>query len=120
MHEQSTRTDSDEVLTLILIADPQMLPFMFSLAKGLPVSGIILCVPVAAYAQPKADAGSDPTNGATSTNGAGSRPTPGAKPRRHSGRQFAIKIQSRRAAIRLRVMRKLGIKEPNAPQNLRH
>ena len=53
---------------------------MFSLARGLLISGIVLCVPFAAYAQPKADAGSGPTNGATSTNDAGSGPTPGAKP----------------------------------------
>jgi hypothetical protein len=45
---------------------------MFSLAKSLLVSGIALCVPITALAQPKADAGSGPTNGATSTNDAGS------------------------------------------------
>jgi hypothetical protein len=53
---------------------------MFSFARTLLVSGIVLSVPLAAYAQPKADAGSGPTNGATSTNDAGSGPTPGAKP----------------------------------------
>jgi hypothetical protein len=55
-------------------------PFMFSLARHLLVSGIVLCVPFVAYARPKADAGSGPTNGATSTNDAGSGRTPGAKP----------------------------------------
>lgn len=53
---------------------------MFSSAKVLLVSGLLFGVPLAAYAQPKADAGSGPTHGATSTNDAGSGPTPGAKP----------------------------------------
>jgi hypothetical protein len=53
---------------------------MFTLPRGLLISGIALCVPFAAYAQPKADAGSSPTNGAKLTNDAGSGPTPGANP----------------------------------------
>jgi hypothetical protein len=53
---------------------------MFTLARYMLVSGIALCVPFAAYAQTKMDAGSGPTNGATSTTDAGSGPTKGAKP----------------------------------------
>jgi hypothetical protein len=53
---------------------------MLLLGRCLLVSAIALSVPYAAFAQPKGDAGSGPTNGATSTNDAGSGPTPGAKP----------------------------------------
>jgi hypothetical protein len=53
---------------------------MFSLARCLLVSGIALCVPITAFAQSKADAGSGPTTGVVSPNDAGSGPTPGAKP----------------------------------------
>jgi hypothetical protein len=53
---------------------------MFSLGRCLLVSAIALSVPCTAFAQPKGDAGSGPTNGATSINDAGSGPTPGAKP----------------------------------------
>ena len=49
--------------------------FMFTLARGLLLSGIALCVPFAACAQqPKPDAGGAPKV----TNDAGSGPTPGA------------------------------------------
>lgn len=52
---------------------------MFSGHRSLLVSALVLGLPFAALAQPKADAGSGPTNGATSTNDAGSGPTEGAK-----------------------------------------
>lgn len=42
---------------------------------------IALGLSAPAFAQPKADAGSGPTNGAVSTNDAGSGPTKGAKPK---------------------------------------
>jgi hypothetical protein len=53
---------------------------MSSLGKSLFISIIAIGLSVPALAQPKADAGSGPTKGATSTNDAGSGPTTGAKP----------------------------------------
>jgi hypothetical protein len=53
---------------------------MSPLGRSLLLSMIAFGVSVPALAQPKADAGSGPTNGATSTNDAGSGPTKGAKP----------------------------------------
>ena len=53
---------------------------MSSLNIILLTSVIALGVSGPAFAQPKADAGSGPTGGATSTNDAGSGPTAGAKP----------------------------------------
>jgi hypothetical protein len=64
----------------VYLANPHREDLMFSLARPLLVSAIVLSVPLTAFAQPKADAGSGPTSGATSTNDAGSGPTPGAKP----------------------------------------
>lgn len=58
---------------------------MFPLAKRLLLVAMAVGIPFAALAQPKADAGSGPTKGATSTNDAGSGPTPGAKPNTGSG-----------------------------------
>ena len=50
---------------------------MLTLARGLLLSGMALCVPLAAYAQqPKADVGDAPKI----TNDAGSGSTPGANP----------------------------------------
>ena len=54
--------------------------FMFVLGRCLLITAVALAVPYTAFAQSKGDAGSGPTNGATSTNDAGSGPTPGAKP----------------------------------------
>jgi hypothetical protein len=53
---------------------------MLSLCKGLLTSAVVLSLPGAAFAQPKTDAGSGPTTGATSQNDAGSGPTKGAQP----------------------------------------
>jgi hypothetical protein len=53
---------------------------MSSLGKSLFISMIAIGISVPALAQPKADAGSGPTTGATSTNDAGSGPTTGSKP----------------------------------------
>jgi hypothetical protein len=54
--------------------------FMSPLGRSLLLSMIAFGFSVPALAQPKADAGSGPTNGATSTDDAGSGPTKGAKP----------------------------------------
>ena len=52
-----------------------------SLLRGsLLIAAIAVGLSAPAFAQPKADAGSGPTSGATSTNDAGSGPTKGAKP----------------------------------------
>jgi hypothetical protein len=51
-----------------------------SLGRNLLTCVIALGIATPAFAQPKADAGSGPTNGAVSTNDAGSGPTKGAKP----------------------------------------
>jgi hypothetical protein len=51
-----------------------------SLGRSLLTCVIALGLSAPAFAQPKADAGSGPTNGAVSTNDAGSGPTKGAKP----------------------------------------
>jgi hypothetical protein len=53
---------------------------MSSLARTMLTSVIAIGLSAPALAQPKADAGSGPTNGTTSTNDAGSGPTKGAKP----------------------------------------
>ena len=53
---------------------------MSSLGKRLLVLVIAIGLSGPAFAQPKADAGSGPTSGATSPNDAGSGPTKGAKP----------------------------------------
>ena len=53
---------------------------MSTLSRSLLTSAIVLAFSTSAFAQPKADAGSGPTNGAVSTNDAGSGPTKGAKP----------------------------------------
>jgi hypothetical protein len=52
---------------------------MSSLGKSLLIAVIAIGLSGPAVAQPKADAGSGPTTGATSTNDAGSGPTQGAK-----------------------------------------
>jgi hypothetical protein len=52
---------------------------MSSLGKSLLIAVIAIGLSGPAFAQPKADAGSGPTTGATSTNDAGSGPTQGAK-----------------------------------------
>jgi hypothetical protein len=53
---------------------------MSPLSRTLLISAIALSLPELASAQPKADAGSGPTSGATSANDAGSGPTKGAEP----------------------------------------
>jgi hypothetical protein len=53
---------------------------MPSLSRSLATCVIALGLSSPAFAQPKADAGSGPTSGATTTNDAGSGPTQGAKP----------------------------------------
>ena len=53
---------------------------MSPLGRSFLLSMIAFGFSVPALAQPKAEAGSGPTNGATSTNDAGSGPTKGAKP----------------------------------------
>ena len=53
---------------------------MSPLGRSLLLSMIAFGFSVPALAQPKADAGSGPTNGATSTDDAGSGPKKGAKP----------------------------------------
>ena len=80
---------------------------MFSLGRCLLVSAIALSVPYTAFAQPKGDAGSGPTNGATSTNDAGSGPTPRSEAeyrfRRfnwdHHGPKLANKLVTRDAEV---------------------
>ena len=52
---------------------------MSSLGKSLLIAVTAIGLSSPAFAQPKADAGSGPTTGATSTNDAGSGPTQGAK-----------------------------------------
>ena len=52
---------------------------MSSLSRSLLISMIAIGFSASAFAQPKADAGSGPTGGATSSNDAGSGPTKGAK-----------------------------------------
>jgi hypothetical protein len=53
---------------------------MSSFSRSILISMIAIGFSASAFAQPKADAGSGPTKGATSTNDAGSGPTTGAKP----------------------------------------
>ena len=53
---------------------------MSAFGKRLILSAVALGLSFPALAQPKADAGSGPTSGSTSTNDAGSGPTKGAKP----------------------------------------
>ena len=53
---------------------------MSPLGRSLLLPMIAFSFSVPALAQPKADAGSGPTKGATSNNHAGSGPTTGAKP----------------------------------------
>ena len=86
---------------------------MSPLGRSWLLAMIALAFSVPALAQPKADAGSGPTNGATSTNDAGSGPTKGAKPnsdaaaasnsdssqnRKQRWRHSGAKIYRRRAA----------------------
>jgi hypothetical protein len=70
---------------------------MSPLGRSLLLSMIAFGVSVPALAQPKADAGSGPTNGATSTNDAGSGPTKGAKP--NSQRRPAIPTVLQKTAL---------------------
>ena len=51
---------------------------MSSFGRTLLASVVVLGLSAPAFAQPKADAGSGPTTGATSANDAGSGPTKGA------------------------------------------
>jgi hypothetical protein len=53
---------------------------MSSFSRSTLISMIAIGFSASAFAQPKADAGSGPTKGATSTNDAGSGSTTGAKP----------------------------------------
>jgi hypothetical protein len=52
---------------------------MSSMTRSLLACAIALSLSSPVFAQPKGDAGSGPTSGATSTNDAGSGPTKGAK-----------------------------------------
>jgi hypothetical protein len=64
---------------------------MLTLARGLLLSGIALCVPFAVHAQqPKADAGGAPKM----TNDAGSGPTPGAKADTGKGDSTSVPVGS--------------------------